>query len=514
MLPFQGQPNCRPLLRFQMVSPKTWKRSLYCPQRLTDQLNLTIAVGSTRHPLTAPVYSIDFSQGETSPSGCRCSKGEQCDCWTPRKPAGRRRSSVHHQDLLRQEKHHHHHAESSHGAKDPTPPLSSHVIARIAELRPVLPRPPRSDGPLHDPSSNVPHSHSSRHHTHENMYFSPYGRAYEHIHTQDHYESKPSSSDTRALQVRHQAPVRQSTLPGTPSAFDTWQASPGVFPSSCTCGDSCRCPGCSQHNSAPIAPGGAYSVCTNPASCSFCLDCTILSLPPSSAPPIGDSASDSQTREFEEWLRQISASPTAANVVGMPTSFSPYDLSMNSVAAFLPPNQNHDGNSNSNSGPTHPNHTSSSQHPASAEGHCHGRCSCPSGACSCPTQCCQGCECDRQCNRRSRTTFGVSGECSSPIKPPDPPSVNASAPRRTGSQRLPDYMTMTAVRDGLTASVSNRPSPVGAGTGGTASFYPDPPNFLSVGDAPSRSSSSSSLSSRMSGRSPISTVSGASLFYF
>ena len=492
-------------------------------------------VGSTRHPLTTPIDSIDFSQGETSPSGCRCYKGEQCDCCVPRKPPGRRRPSVHSQDVLRPERHHpqyHHHAESSHGSKDPPPPVSSHVLARIAELRPVLPRPPRNDGPLHDPSSSMPHSHSNRHHTHENMYFSPYGRAYEHIHTPDHYETKPipQSGDTHALPVRHQPPVRQNTLPGTQSGFDAWQAAPGVFPSPCACGDSCRCPGCSQHSSAPIAPGAAYPSCTNPASCSFCLDCTILSLPPSSAPLSSDSASDSQTREFEEWLRQISASPTAANTVGMPASFSPYDLSMNPVAAVLPPNpiQNHNANSNSNSSPN-PNHTRSSHNPSSADGRCQGRCNCPSGTCS-PAQCrgcCQGCECDQRCNGRagsgSRTTYAVSGErdpgCN-PLKPPDPPSTSASVSRRTGSHRVPDYMTMTTVRDGLTASVASRPSPVGAGSGagsgpGATSFYPDPPSYVSIGDAPSRSSSSSSLSSRMSGRSPINTVRGYFLpFYF
>lgn len=495
-----------------MVSLKTWKRSLYYPQYLTDQLILTIAVGSTRHPLTTPIYSIDFSQGETSPSGCRCNKGEPCDCAVPRKPAGRRRSSVHHHDVLRPERHHHHHphAESSHGAKDPPQPLSSHVLARIAELRPVLPRPPRNDGPLHDPSSSVPHSHGSRHHTHENMYFSPYGRAYEHVHTPEHYETKPTTGDTRALPVRHQPPVRENMLPGTQSGFDAWQASPGVFPSPCACGDSCRCPGCSQHSNSPIAPGGAYSTCTNPASCSFCLDCTILSLPPSSAPPNSDSASDSQTREFEEWLRQISGSPTAANAVGTPTNFGPYELSMNSVAAFLPldPNPSHNANSNSNSSPNpRPNQTASSQHPASADGRYHDRCNCPSSTCSCPTQCrgsCQGLECDR----RSRTTYGVSGD-GSPLKPSDLSSTSTSTSKRVGSQRVPDYMTMTTVRDGLTASVANRPSPVGAGTGAT-SFYSDPPSYLSIGDAPSRSSSSSSLSSRMSGRSPISAVRGAS----
>ncbi|KAG8215971.1 hypothetical protein J3R82DRAFT_7954 [Butyriboletus roseoflavus] len=289
--------------------------------------------------------SVDSDHsGETSPSGCRCNKGEQCECFALRKLPGRRRPSVHNQDVVKAERHHHHHAESSHGAKDPPPPLSSHVIARIAELRPVLPRPPRNDGPLHSPSSNIPHTHSSRHHTHENMYFSPYGRAYEHVHTPDHYETKPvpQAGDTRASPVRHQPPAQQNMIPGTQSGFDAWQAASGVFPSACTCGDSCRCPGCSHHSSAPIAPGGAYATCTNPTSCSFCLDCTILSLPPSSAPLSSESTSDIQTREFEEWLRQISASPTAsaANAVGMPTGFTPYELSMNPVATFPPPNPN------------------------------------------------------------------------------------------------------------------------------------------------------------------------------
>lgn len=354
------------------------------------------------------------------------------------------------------------------------------------------------------------------------MYFSPYGRAYEHVHTPDHYETKsnPQLGDTRAFPVRHQPPVRQNTHPGTQSGFDPWQAPPGVFPSSCSCGDSCRCPGCSQHSNAPISPSGAYAACSNPASCSFCLDCTILSLPSSAASLSGDPSSDSQTREFEEWLRQISASPTSANTVGMPTSFNPYDLSMNPMAAVLNPNPNHNANSNSNS--SHSSHPRSSQHPSSADGRCQGRCNCPSGRCSCPAQCCgygQGCERDQQCNGRSGsgspTTYAVPGECNTrcnSLKSPDPPSTGVSVCRRTEARRVPDYMTMTTVRDGLTASVANRPSPVGAETGaGATSFYPDLPGHSSIGDAPSRSSSSSSLSSRMSGRSPISAVRGTSL---
>ncbi|KAF9242274.1 hypothetical protein BU15DRAFT_44012, partial [Melanogaster broomeanus] len=258
--------------------------------------------------------SVDSDHsGETSPSGCRCSKGEQCDCCAPRKPAGRRRSSGH-QDATRGDRLlHHHHSETSHNAKEANPPpLSSHVLARIAELRPVLPRPTRNhtptDGPLHDPSSGIPHGHSSRHHTHETMYYSPYGRAYEHIHTSepthDHKPTSPSG-DTRASSMRHQPPIHQNVVTGTQSPFDAWQATQGVFPSACACGDSCRCPGCSQHSRAPIPPGSAYTSCANPTSCLFCLDCTILSLPPSTAPPSMDSASDSQTREFEEWLRQV-----------------------------------------------------------------------------------------------------------------------------------------------------------------------------------------------------------------
>ena len=467
-------------------------------------MNLTIAVGSTCLPLITPIYSIDFSQGETSPSGCRCHDGGQCDCWTPRKPSGRRRSSVHHD--LKAERNHQHLADSTQGIQgDPSSPLSSHVLARIAELRPVLPRPSRHDGPLHDPSSNILHNHSGRHHTHENMYFSPYSRAYEHIHTPDHHEMRPVSQtgDKRASPVRHQPPVQRNVAPGAQSGSDAWQV-PGVFPSACTCGDSCRCPGCSQHSGSPIAPGGAYAACTNPSSCSFCLDCTILSLPPSSAPPSIDSTSDSQAREFEEWLRHISTSPTTGAV--MPSGFSPYEMAMNPMAAFPSPITN----SNSNSGPQP--QARPSQHPPSADSGCHGRCYSPNGACSCSSRS-GGCECDTGLATTApgaqAAVYTQSGErnTSNPANTSDPSPTSVGVTRRSGSLRVPDYMTMTAVRDGLTASVANRPSPVGASSGtGSMSFYPDAPSFLSVGDAPSRSSSSSSLSSRMSGRSPNNTV--------
>jgi hypothetical protein len=284
--------------------------------------------------------------------------------------------------------------------------------------------------------------------------------------------------------MRHQPPIHQNVVTGTQSPFDAWQPTQGIFPSACACGDSCRCPGCSQHSRAPIPQGSAYSSCTNPTSCSFCLDCTILSLPPSTSPPSIDPASDSQNREFEEWLRQVSAAPATGpvNPMGMQIAFSPYELSMNQMDTF-----------------SNPSHPRSPQPPSAVESRSHGRCNCSSGRCSCPADSCgcgQRCECDQRCSgSRSRTTFAVSGERGSSSDKLELPS-SARMSRQNTSTRLPDYMTMTTMRDGLTASM-NRQSP---------GVYQDQANYLSVTEAPSRSSSSSSMSSRVSGRSPVNAV--------
>ncbi|KIK93661.1 hypothetical protein PAXRUDRAFT_75378, partial [Paxillus rubicundulus Ve08.2h10] len=309
------------------------------------------------------------------------------------------------------------------------------------------------------------------------VYYSPYGRAYEHIHTHEHphdHKSTPSSGDTRASPIRHQLPIQQNMIPGTQPMFDSWQLpqGTGTFPSACTCGDLCRCPGCSEHNSAPVPPGGAYSSCMDPASCSFCLDCTILSLPPSSAPPSFDPASDPQNREFEDWLKQVSAPTTnTTNPVGIQSTFSPYELSINQMATF-----------------STPSHVRSPQPLSPAENYC----SCSSGSFPCAAGGCrQGCECDqRYCGSGPRSTFALSGERGSCC---GKPRSSATMPHRNTPSRLPDYMVMTSMQDGLTASTNVR----------NGVPCPDQANYLSVPEAPSRCSSSSSLSSRMSGRSPI-----------
>ncbi|CAK5271082.1 unnamed protein product [Mycena citricolor] len=149
----------------------------------------------------------DSEQGGSAPSvpGCNCKAGtgEGCQCCTPRKRPGRRRSSpaapshltlsvaqspnptlpsLHTRDIIKA---------SPPATPSPIPPpapnpghsrsASHHILARIAELRPVLPRMSARDAALqaqgggqHDLFHGHGHSHGHGEH------FSPYGRAYEH----------------------------------------------------------------------------------------------------------------------------------------------------------------------------------------------------------------------------------------------------------------------------------------------------------------------------------------------
>ena len=178
-------------------------------------------------------------------------------------------------------------------------PLPPYILARIAELRPVLPKPPTA-GPLHNPASGLAHSQPGRHNTHENMFFSPYGRAYEYTHASD---NEYDHCQGLALGDFQQTPLPDSDLPSIPN----W--APPSSPSACGCGDSCACPGCSQHRgTSSIPPSETFSSCSNPATCAFCLDCTILSLPNSLPPNTSLSISDNFTSQYiDEWARQVSS---------------------------------------------------------------------------------------------------------------------------------------------------------------------------------------------------------------
>lgn len=352
---------------------------------------------------------------------------------------------------------------------EPTPPLSSHVIARIAELRPVLPRPTRNhqvEGPIHDPSLSTPHAHSSRHHMHGDMYFSPYERAYGQTHYPSHvsHERKPMTpgGDTR-LSTRSTL-IQQPDITGIPFAADSWFSVNGESPSACACGDSCRCPGCPQHNNGVVPAMNTYATCTNPPNCLFCLDCTILSFSVNNNTPSAvDATPDVQSRELEEWLRQFSSMTTAANSVGMQSTINPYDLLVNQMSSF--PNAGEDAARQARPGTEN-------------------RCSSPRGLCSCPID---GCHCNQQGTEgcRSRTTFAVSGERGISC---DKRFTLSNAAMASRPPRIPDYIMMTNIRNGAVVGIEDG-------------------SFLSMSEVPSRSSSSSSTSSRAHMPSPIKEVS-------
>ncbi|KAG2749682.1 hypothetical protein P692DRAFT_20833109 [Suillus brevipes Sb2] len=414
-----------------------------------------------------PASDDSDHSGETSPTGCRCSSGGPCNCCVPRKPATRRRFSG--AEPPKRDKPH---TDSSKHHESLSPPLSSHVLARIAELRPVLPRPAHRqlplDGSLHNPSSSVPHGHSIRHHNYD---FSPYGRAYGYTHS-DHLHDQKGSSLTgdprtfggRSVQSPQQA-LKNQLVP------DAW-SSAEAFPSVCACGDSCMCPGCTLHNNPSITGGAAYASCSNPSTCAFCLDCTILSIPAGNPPPNFDSSSDqSQSQEFDEWLRQVALSSGGSN---SESNFNPYELTTPQTQLYQ------------NGRPRVP------ETPSPPVECCGGRCKCPRNSCACLPDCCgccQGCQCGNHCNdARSQTTFAVSGERGSCCRKAD---SNSNAP--SAGRRLPEFMAMTNIR--------NQSSAPGAGAGGQG-YYNQPGAFMDYSEAPSRSSSGSSLSSRIPTRPP------------
>ena len=207
---------------------------------------------------------------------------------------------------------------------------SSQILARIAELRPVLPRPSQDgfnhgQGPVHLPSTGISHAHAGRHPEHV---FKPYERTYGMTHQHpSHFQSYLVSGPSNPT-FGYNDQSFNGQMMGTP-ADNPWssrQENVGVdnssFPSLCGCGDNCRCPGCAQHNrgTTTIPPSSAYSSCANPGACGACLDCTILSLPPSAIPPPDTALSiyDSQPDAIDDWLRQMLPSTSTESFQNYP----------------------------------------------------------------------------------------------------------------------------------------------------------------------------------------------------
>ncbi|KAF8912649.1 hypothetical protein CPB85DRAFT_1300826 [Mucidula mucida] len=212
--------------------------------------------------------SVALPDGSTSDSErsdiCACVTGnipndELCPCATPRKSAPRKPKIE--ADL--------------HPSTSLTAPESSNnhkqILARIAEFRPVLPK--AVSGPVHIPSAGTSHSRS---HPHDS--YSPYGRAYDNVHPPYQSISDPS-------------PFTQPQTSQSDGNTRYWPSDTFAVPSLCTCGDTCGCQGCGQHN--PNLNRDGTFKCTNPSACGGCAECYVNTLPP---------ADDNNT--LDEWMQQ------------------------------------------------------------------------------------------------------------------------------------------------------------------------------------------------------------------
>jgi len=234
--------------------------------------------------------------------GCDCKSGGPCKCFTARKNAPKIRKKT------KADLHRHHgddaeeHFPFSVDVMDPAL-TSSHVRARIAELRPVLPK-PSAIGPLHDPSLGTAHGHGGHHHlTHENMVFSPYGRAYEYTHGYDHGRNNdarissnphPYPNASRRLHPMNEEMSPDNVLPPT---VPTW-TSPATLPSaSCGCDDLCACPGCVLHRGEAAFAVSATEVLN---SCTNTVDC--VERTESQMPNVASSTFDNDS-SVDDWLR-------------------------------------------------------------------------------------------------------------------------------------------------------------------------------------------------------------------
>lgn len=267
--------------------------------------------------------------------GCQCDSSGSCHCCIPRKTAPRIRKKdasgprqISADDARSITSTAQYELSPNHPSQIPT-----HILARIAELRPVLPRPnnkdPAPSGPVHNPSSSTAHGHPTRHHPYEKILFSPYGRAYdltyEYNHDQPQNEDQseaqrqitssqsPFSIDEQSFRDQLRALEVAASSPW-PSLTGAQTSTAPSFPSVCGCGDNCQCPGCIMHNGASDLPSSsAFSLCMNPGACSTCLDCTILSLPASLPLDTPLSLYDGyQSQSIDEWIRQVSSLPLSS----------------------------------------------------------------------------------------------------------------------------------------------------------------------------------------------------------
>ncbi|KAL6306872.1 hypothetical protein BKA93DRAFT_771315 [Sparassis latifolia] len=368
--------------------------------------------------------------GHGSSGPCNCKDGASCDCCTPRVPRGQRLI----RDRDRRES-----RGSLEGLKSPptadsepqiTQPAGLVVTANSGEYRPVLPRPvPQRQC---SPPKAVEHAGSVamkatmvRNQSHGQMFYSPYGRAYEFTRSAD-YASEPSTSQrmlqqelsgTSSPYTDEQPAVMSDSMPSWFPSFSVSTPGGTTVPTTlCGCGSSCACAGCAIHRGPNVDTGAS---CANPGACMGCLDCAMLSIPASVPPDSVEGQQEaSQLQAIDDWIRQVSSMLGSASASSQPEpslhvipdegtgrtndAGLRFDPSMLQTYALW--NELQNGQLQGQPAQRAP------------EECCSGRCKCPAGLCSCSADCCgccQGCdcaECPHEENPNRMLTFAISGE--------------------------------------------------------------------------------------------------------
>lgn len=274
------------------------------PKRSPTRSGTKAGFESAAFPNGLPLHALETSvapEGFSSDSDkgnvyvCQCKDTKSCRCSQPRASGSSSKPRKHSVKFELNDRA----PMSVFGDPSRVQSNTAQILARIAELRPVLPRPADASSSSMSPSPSPHHNHHGGRHYHENT-FSPYERAYGMSHHQPLHPHASSNAFSN--------PTAPHMPPPPP------HGSNGIYnnlPSVCGCGDNCQCPGCSYHNNTILSAESAFSTCANPDNCTTCLDCTILSLqnmmPPDTALSIPEPSADSAV--VDEWLRQLVAPP-------------------------------------------------------------------------------------------------------------------------------------------------------------------------------------------------------------
>jgi len=315
-------------------------------------------------------FLSDSLHGVKEPSSCACKSGGSCQCCTPRNSAARRNTVSDINTGTQQVNYNE--SPMPIGQSPPVRLTMSHILARVKELRPVLPRPASSNssgsGPIHDLSSGVPHSHPTRHHIHDNVMFSPYGRAHDraHDHPLGHEKHHPPIPPTYPPFVKGENVYDQPMLES-----DSFPLGSMPLMLSCGCGGATS----REPNNATIIPNADTDGVAN-----TCLDSSFL-LPPSSQ-------QSNQRMAIDEWLSQVPLPTSAPNKTtfqsgivqpecrrsGVNNSADPTINTWDQVALLAPFNHRAQHSYSSDDIRTH----------ASTPEYSGSQCSCPPQSCQCP----------------------------------------------------------------------------------------------------------------------------------